>query len=57
MEIKSSKLIRQLDEIELGRFHVKLIIALGVIWVFDGYEVCLLAVAGLEIQKELQLTS
>lgn len=44
-----------MDELEWGRFHERLVFGLGTIWVFDGYEVSLLSVAGLEIKDELGL--
>ena len=48
--------ITRLDQMPLGPFHYKLLLALGTIWVFDGYEVSLFAVAGLQIEKQLDLT-
>lgn len=57
MDTASRSLVSRLDQLSLGPFHLKLIIALGSIWVFDGYEVSLFAVAGLEIQHQLGLTS
>ena len=57
MNPSSRTLISRLDRLSLGPFHLKLILALGTIWVFDGYEVSLFAVAGLEIQHQLALSS
>jgi hypothetical protein len=36
-------MLKQLDKLSFSRWHLYMVVALGTTWVFDGYEVSMLA--------------
>lgn len=52
VEQLTGKLLPRLDRLELSRWHVFVTVALGLVWVFDGYEVTLISLYRNEIVKE-----
>lgn len=45
--MKGLRLTEQIDKQPLGRFHKRMLLALGTIWMFDGYEVSLFSIVSL----------
>ena len=40
---KSLRVLRRLDSLPFARWHFFMVISLGAVWIFDGYEVSLIS--------------
>lgn len=39
-----NKSLSELDRLPLARWHIFVMLALGLVWIFDGYEVTLISI-------------
>jgi len=51
VEFSDLDLTKRIDKTEFSRWHVYVILALGVTWIFDGYEVSMLSLASIELKE------
>ena len=51
IEVSDLDLTRRIDRTEFSRWHIYVILALGITWVFDGYEVSMLSLASIELKE------
>jgi hypothetical protein len=49
VEQLTGKMLHRLDRLELSRWHIFVTLALGLVWIFDGYEVTLISLYRNEI--------
>ncbi len=55
-EKKALQLTKQIDSQPFGPFHKRMLLALGTIWMFDGYEVSLFSIVSLQIKEQFHLS-
>lgn len=51
-ETDHKKILGRLDGLPLAKWHILVAIALGLVWIFDGYEVTLLSLYRHQIEQE-----
>ena len=44
-------LTKRIDQTDFSKWHIYVILALGVTWVFDGYEVSMLSLTAVELKE------
>jgi len=53
----SLSITKRLDNLKYSKWHIFMIICLGITWILDGYEVSMLSLATLDLQSDLNITS
>ena len=53
--IDTLSITKRLDTLKYSRWHIFIIICLGVTWILDGYEVSMLSLATLDLQADLNI--
>ena len=46
----------RLDSLKFGKWHIFIIICLGLTWIFDGYEVSMLSLASIELKNYFKIS-
>ena len=49
--LDNTKMLQELDDLPLGKWHVFVMLALGLVWIFDGYEVTLISIYRPQIEQ------
>lgn len=44
-------MLTKLDALDLGKWHIFVALALGLVWIFDGYEVTILSLYRHQIEQ------